>query len=287
MMPQYHEIRLPDRRQLVALAFLTLGASLASGSDPELPAAKPVPDLQVIPLPHNEVSFQHLGRELTRYLYSPAQERPFWYPLNGPADRPLTRMGHPRDPFGHSHHNSVWISHNDVGGVTFWPDRLPDAEAQKKLGRIVHQWINQFEDGTLSATMLTTNAWQTLDGKLVMQERRRMMVEVLSSGDWLMHIDLELEPPPAGSVTLGATPFGMIGVRMAKTIGVADGGGRILNSNGQINEKAAFRQLARGWTSAARSPTRSGAASHSWTIPPTQTTPAHFMYATTAGWVSA
>ena len=34
-------------------------------------------------------------------------------------------------------------------------------------------------------------------------------------------------------------------VRMAKTIGVIDGGGRILNSEGQLNEKEVFRKPAR------------------------------------------
>ena len=42
------------------------------------------------------------------------------------------------------------------------------------------------------------------------------------------------------AVTLGKTPFGMIGVRMAKTLGVHDGGGRIRNSEGSVNEKAIF-----------------------------------------------
>ena len=62
---------------------------------------------------------------------------------------------------------------------------------------------------------------------------------------WWLIIDVQLEAPPSGEVTLGKTPFGPIGVRMAKTIGVKDGGGRILNSSGQRNEKEAFRQPAR------------------------------------------
>jgi hypothetical protein len=39
---------------------------------------------------------------------------------------------------------------------------------------------------------------------------------------------------------LGKTPFGFIGVRMAKTIGVHDGGGTILNSEGALDEKEVF-----------------------------------------------
>ncbi len=49
-------------------------------------------------------------------------------------------------------------------------------------------------------------------------------------------------------MTLGATPFGMVGVRMAKTIGVNDGGGLIRNSEGNVNEQGpngVFRKKAR------------------------------------------
>ena len=46
-------------------------------------------------------------------------------------------------------------------------------------------------------------------------------------------------------VTLGKTPFGMVGVRMAKTIGVDDGGGTIRNSEGAVNEKEVFWKRAK------------------------------------------
>ena len=223
-----------------AISCVVLLVAAAAASETDLPEAKPVPDVQAIPLPNNEVSFQHLGRELTRYHFGPSLERPFWYPIAGPAGHTLTRMGHPRDPLTHSHHNSVWISHNDVGGVSFWADR-----GSPPPGRIVHQSIEQFEDGPTSAWMLSRNAWRGPDGKTVMQERRRAEVRPLDGGQWLMLIDLQLEVPADKPVVLGKTPFGMIGVRMAKTIGVHDGGGRILNSNGQVNEKEVFRNPAR------------------------------------------
>jgi hypothetical protein len=46
-------------------------------------------------------------------------------------------------------------------------------------------------------------------------------------------------------VTLGKTPFGLVGVRMAKTIGVHDGGGEIRNSAGRSGEKDIFWQPAK------------------------------------------
>jgi len=226
------------RHMVIFVATLSIVAGSVVQADDALPAAKPVPAVQVIPLPYHQASFQHRGRELTRYHFGPTLMRPFCYPVIGPAGRSLTRMGHPHDPITHSHHNSVWISHNDVAGTSFWDDR--------GAGRIVHQRIEQYADGETSAWLLATAAWKTREGKTLLVERRRVEVQPTEGADrWLMIVDLQLETPGNTPVTLGQTPFGMIGVRMAKTIGVHDGGGRILNSQGQRDEANVFRKPAR------------------------------------------
>jgi len=202
--------------------------SACLAADVVLPTAKPVPAAQAIPLPHHEVSFQRNGFELACFHFEPDAFRPFVFPVIGPAGRSLTRMGHPHDPVGHSHHNSVWISHNDVNGVSFWDDR--------GKGRIVVQGVEQLEDGDDEAAVLTTAQWLA-DGVPLLNERRRTGVHLLPKKEWLLLIDLELSPSSTDDVTLGKTPFGVIGVRMAKTIGVRDGGGTIRSSEGGVNEK--------------------------------------------------
>ena len=62
---------------------------------------------------------------------------------------------------------------------------------------------------------------------------------------WLMMVDSEFVAPKGGAATFDPTGFGLMSARMAKTIGVHDGGGRILNSEGQVNEKEAFCKPAR------------------------------------------
>jgi len=223
------------RFAVVAAVAVGLAAPVSFG-DERLPQAKPVPDVAVIPLPYDQASFQHHGRELTRFHFGPALNRPFLFPLIGPAGCSYTRMGHPQDPIGHSHHNSVWISHQNVNGVNFWEDG--DA-------RIVCQGVSRCEDGPEQAALLSLNAWQDADGKTLMIEQRRVAVEPLGDNGWLMVIDVRLDAPQNGEVTLNASSFGLIGIRMAKTIGVRDGGGRILNSNGLRNEKEVFRKPAR------------------------------------------
>ena len=201
-----------------------------------LAAPKPVPRMQALPLPHAEISFQREGVEIARYHYGDDGQRPFVYPVIGPSGRSLTRMGHPRDPQSHSHHNSVWLSHQFVNGVNFWEDG--------RGARIAHQRILRLEDADNAAFIETQNAWMDKDGAAVLSELRRTTVQDLGKGEWLLVIDAQLEAG-AAPVTLGQTAFGMMAVRVAKTIGVNDGGGTIRNSEGGVDEAGCFRKPAR------------------------------------------
>ena len=247
------ELECPCRRlrcllSSLGLMWMLVGGALAAeevpSADTELPDAKQVPAVQVVPLPYDQASFQVGRLELTRYHFGPTLRRPFLYPVLGPEGRSLTRMGQPSDPHGHRHHYSVWIAHNDVEGVSFWAD---DSE-----GRIVTLRVEQYRDGgesSLGASMLVSGVWRDAENRTLLLERRRITVEPGSGTDaaenWTMAIDLELSAPGNQAVTFGQTPFGIIGVRMAKSIGVTEGGGRILNSAGQRNEAEMFRKPAR------------------------------------------
>ena len=200
------------------------------------PTPKPVPRLQVVPMPYNQASFQREGVEIARYHFDPELNRPFVFPVVGPSGQSLTRMGHPHDPESHSHHNSVWISHTDVNGVDFWSDG--------GKGKIRHKRIIKFDDSGESSLIVTENEWVSADGKVLLSETRQVMVLLLENSEWLLIIDMELKANIT-TVTLGKTPFGLLGVRMAKTIGVNDGGGSIRNSEGGVNEKEIFWKRAK------------------------------------------
>jgi hypothetical protein len=152
-------------------------------------------------------------------------------------------MGHPHDPHGHSHHNSVWISHNDLNGLDFWGDR------PAKRGRIVTVEIPRegYADGDEAASMRQINHWlKAEDDSVQLIELRRTEVRPLDGArSWFLIVDLELSPPKGRTAMFGATGFGLLAVRVARSLGVHDGGGRLLNSEGQVNEKAMFRLPAR------------------------------------------
>lgn len=197
---------------------------------------KPVPRLQIVPMPYYQASFQRDGVEIARYHFGPDLHRPFLFPVIGPSGQPLTRMGHPHDPESHSHHNSIWISHNKVNGVDFWADQGG--------GKIRHKKIVKFEDNGQRSSVTTENEWVSNEGKVLLFETRKITVLLLDNLEWLLIIDMEFRAVNE-TVTLEKTPFGMLGVRMAKTIGVNDGGGTIRNSEGAVNEKQVFWKRAR------------------------------------------
>ena len=159
---------------------------------------KPVPRIQAVPQPYEQISFEREGVEIARYHFGASLRRPFVFPVIGPAGLSLTRMGHPHDPESHSHHNSVWVSHNSVNGVSFWDDRAK--------GKIVHQRVEALDEDNDSAFVLSTNAWVD-EGtkKTLLTERRRTSIQLLENAEYFLIIDLELSCKE--TVTLGKTPL--------------------------------------------------------------------------------
>jgi len=224
-----------------AAFFLAVGLAVVATATAAAKPSKPVmgrdfPRVQVIPLPDGQASFRVNGVEKLRYYYAPRFIRPFWFPVIGPSGRSLTRMGHPHDPNSHSHHRSLWIAHQSVNGLNFWTDRTQT--------RIVHERILGFEDGPESAAMSVRNRWVDGEGKRLLTEERTTRLTPLANGELFVDIALVFKAT-GGPVTFGKTPFGFLGVRVAKTIGVNDGGGTIRNSEGGVNEKQVIWKRAR------------------------------------------
>jgi hypothetical protein len=227
--------------RLVALLGLGIcGAPQAlvaqNGPEKKEPGRRPPPRVQVVPEPRLGASFQIEGRTVLGFdAGAQGMRRPFLYPILGPSGVGLTRMGHPRDPVSHSHHNSVWISHHDLGGHNFWADNASTIQTRH---------ISRFEDGDSSAFLEAYMDWTAPSGTLVLRERRRITLTALTPARWRIDVESELEA--AGeAIQAGTSGFGFLGVRMAKTIGVHDGGGRVLNSEGAVNEAGCFRKPAR------------------------------------------
>ena len=229
------------REAMMIVAYVSIVAASALSDTPDSGEAHAadlpsIPMIEVVPQPDHEASFRHHDRELTRYRFGPDLQRPYWFPIKGPGDRSLTRIGHPHGPDHHRHHYSVWIAHQKVDGHSFWEDDTGH--------RIVCRGVRKYHDGDDAAYMVSDNDWLAGD-RVVLKERRRCEVRPDEGGAWFMIVDVELSAPGSEPVELGATPYGMFAVRMAKSIGVADGGGRILDSEGRVGENEVFRKPVR------------------------------------------
>jgi hypothetical protein len=93
-----------------------------------------------------------------------------------------------------------------------------------------------YEDSPGQSSLVAVNHWIGKGDRVHLVERRGVTVVPLPDAEWLLLLDLQLEANKEPAI-LGKTPFGLAAVRMAKTIGVADGGGMIRNSDGNVNEQ--------------------------------------------------
>ena len=201
--------------------------------------APPTPDFprcQIVPLPDQRASFQIDGLEVTRWVFSAAHPRPFFFPLNGPSGESLTRMGHPGAP-NHDHHQSVWFAHNKVLGIDFW--------SNTSLARIEQtEWL-AYQDSDEQAVMGARLAWR--DGhepRPLLEQELVVAVAPLDEGQWTMEVQSRFTPT-SDSLEFQKTNFGFFAVRVAKRIAEFCGSGVLTNSDGATGERAIFGKPSR------------------------------------------
>ncbi|NQT14808.1 MAG: PmoA family protein [Planctomycetes bacterium] len=192
---------------------------------------------ELVPLPDQQASFTVDGVEKTRWHFGAQYPRPFFYPFCGPSGTSLTRMGHPGAE-NHDHHRSVWFAHHDVGGVDFWSDGGDGRVRQKS-------WLS-YRDGDDEAIMASALGWFDGAGKELMEQDVVAALIPLEGGEHVLELQITMRPPAgAKTVELGKTNFGFLAVRVAKTLSVHFGGGRLADSEGRQGEKAIFGNQAR------------------------------------------
>jgi hypothetical protein len=177
----------------------------------------------------------HIGPALGQTNTAPIFRRPFLYPVIGPDGISLTEIGKPHDPTGsHAHHYSLWISHFNVNGKDFWSE---------KGGMIANEQLELMEDGPLFCRLLQRTRW-LFNGADLLHEKRQLTFYQTPEDFRLIDINLEFTPGSSEPVVLGQTTFGFLAARVAQSMTVFDGGGEILNANGDRNEQAAHLKRA-------------------------------------------
>ncbi len=178
----------------------------------------------------------HVGPDLREKLGLGSIRRPFFYPVVGPDDVSLTEFGKPHDPTdSHAHHYSLWVAHADVAAANFW------SEAG---GSIHSEQLALLEDGPVFCRVLQRNRWVHQDKPLLL-ERRQTTLYHTPEAFRLFDLELEFSAPEKEAVKLGKTSFGFLAARVAQSMSVFDGGGEIVNAQGDCNEQGVHLKRAR------------------------------------------
>lgn len=150
--------------------------------------------------------------------------RPFFYPVLAADGTPLTddRAGVDKS---HPHHRSIWVAHGSVNGIDHWSfNQKPAAPKQRHLSfeRVEHD------------TVIERLAWDDLEGRPLLQERRTMRFIPYSDGSRAIDLTVALTAAEQ-EVTLGDTKeAGLCAVRVAKQISDHP---TLINSRGAKGEK--------------------------------------------------
>ncbi|MBI1322464.1 hypothetical protein GC170_04665 [bacterium] len=211
------------------------------------------PRVQVLPGP-DDIRFLLDGRERAVFHTGAGLPKPFVHPLRGPTGAELTRYGHPNPQSNHDHHRSIWFGHQFVRQATktpagqpaqppkewnFWEEPGPNTDVH-----IRHTRTLALQDGSDFAAAVVEAAWWAGGQALLKQTTTYALVPI----DGTRHaFDVQFELASVGGqvVELGKSNFGLLGVRVAKSISEQFGGGRLLNSEGSIGEPAIFGKPAR------------------------------------------
>jgi hypothetical protein len=178
----------------------------------------------------------HRGRRSRVYAgermvaaYTIGEWRPYVYPLLTPAGIAVTDEA----PADHHYHQSLWISHHNVNGHTFW---INGEHAGKVAGRPPQQSVEPLPDGE-AAIFRHDLVWQDPQGNPLLHERR---VTAITPTPAATLVDVLSERyPAAGRVTFGATKEAGFGIRIHDSLN-QDAGGTLVNDRGQQGEAETF-----------------------------------------------
>lgn len=187
-----------------------------------------------------KVDFTLDGNLITSFNFSGEYLKPFFYPVLGPYNNPITRSFLIKEVEGeqtdHPHHKSMWTSHGDVNGVDFWSE-------EEGCGRQSHVAFLELERGPVLGRMTSLIDWLDSGGERVLLESRK--ATFYKTARHLRIIDYETSLFAIDKdVKFGDTKEGgLLSVRVATGI-CEDAGGRIENSFGGVGEQEAWGKRA-------------------------------------------
>lgn len=164
------------------------------------------------------------GKPFTTYRHGAEfPDKPVFYPVMSPNGARVSREYPmvekvPGESADHPHHQSMWFTYDEVNGTNFWNTQ--------KTGRRIEQRQARLDGKTLVALL----DWKDKDGKVVLEETKRVSFGGGADAFWMDH-DITLRAPSV-AVSMGDTKEGAFGIRLNDTLKEAGGTGRYLNAEG-------------------------------------------------------
>ncbi len=198
------------------------------------------------------------GKLVTNYIVDESN-KPFLWPVIGPDGAKMTRAypmeeveGERRD---HPHHRSVWFGHQNIEGFDTWHEprtileRRGSEEDKKKrlakLGPTVHRKFTKLSGGK-TAVIIAVSDYVASDGRKLLADQRTL---TFRRGPDRLLLDFDIVfTAEHGDCRIGDMKDSGFSVRVPTSMDVdSKKGGRILNSEGQI-DRAAWGKRAK-WVS--------------------------------------
>ena len=231
------------RRNFIKTSLITAGA-LGLGSQ-ELFADKPIPRAGDPAVSHltayiydseqSAVWVRWNNMTLTCYRAECKQKYPYFYPLQA-LKSGLSLTSETAHPW--PHHRSVFFGLDRVNGANYWQNN-PDKD------RIVSTQLSLGEVTETSAEILNECLWTPFQGDPIITDKRRFLINIIN--DETYTLDSYIEMKALTDVTCEKTNHGFFGVRTEQDLSV-DGGGALLNSEGQQKQENTLDKYARWMT---------------------------------------
>ncbi len=172
-------------------------------------------------------------KKVVEYRFGKDCPKPYLYPVLGPDGKPVTEDA----PSDHVHHHSLYFSHDEVSGHSFWLEGRGSSP-------IRHEKFLKIYDEKDKPGFTSVNAWMGGD-KPLLRDTRTFRFIPLEKDEYLIDICITFQALDR-DVTFGQTKeAGLPGLRVAPEMRVRGGRGRMVNSEGGVNEKELWSKKAK------------------------------------------
>jgi len=184
------------------------------------------------------------GRVAVVYCYEPESFLPYFYPVNSPSGKELTvRLTKP-----YPHHRSFWFADTVQLEGEKRPTSFYNAYYAFKNGKGPHirhaRFTAQKAEGN-AATLGMELVWELDGAKPVLKETRDARFLALGGGEWFLDIRFTVTAEWADvQFRSDAVHYAWPYIRMHPQFSVKGGGGRLVNSEGGVNQKGTHNKVA-------------------------------------------